>query len=406
MGGAVASDVTDFSANYYNPSGLVLAERTTLSVGVQSVSPSLQLDGQDSPATPFRSLVLGLSAPGEMAGTKVAFGVGLNLTGDRLSRIVTFAEDDQRWVLHQDRPEQIFIAANAAVQPFEFMSVGFGLAFLASTDGVLRLSGSATQPGFAGENEYDSRLDHEVLAELESQRYPLLGLTLLPDEVLTFSLVYRGETQVVLDVDAEFDGEIALGPLEFPAYYLLESTTVQSFVPRQLVVSTSYSGVDALHLNLEVQWSQWSRYRSPLSATQSQLEVDSMGVLLVLPELPEPTQLVSARLADRITPRLGCEYSLRLRGDWSLPLRAGYVFEASPLTATSSSNFVDADRHVVSLGFGLEAPGPSPLTGRVLLDAHGAYSGFVPRNVPGPDGETHRAGGSIWVFGATLGLEL
>jgi long-chain fatty acid transport protein len=405
LAGAVAADVPDFSANYYNPSALVLTERTQLSFGVQSVAPDLAIDGQASPVRSFRSFVFGLVAPGEVFGVPVAFGVGGQMSGDLLARIHTVASDEQRWVLLQDRPEQIFLAANVALRPARFVALSMGLGFLASTRAKLQLEGTAAQPGFAMQSEFDSRLDHEVVAELQSRRYPLFGLTLLPDDELRLGLVYRGQSQIELNVDSGFDGQLGLGPVQFPVHYLLESTTVVSFQPRQVVLGASYQGLSDTHVELDLQWIQWSAYTSPLAATKSELDLDTSG-LVTPPELPEPRGLESARLGDRIVPRLGVEHVLFARQRWHVPVRAGYAFLATPLEASSTRNLVDADRHVFCFGAGVAGLGPAPLTSELSFDFHAAWSKLVPRVGTGPDGQSHRATGSVLVLGATLGLSL
>jgi long-subunit fatty acid transport protein len=280
-----------------------------------------------------------------------------------------------------------------------------GLGFLASTRAKLNLTGEAAQPGFSGRDEYDSTLDHEVVAELQSRRYPLLGLTVLPDDALRFGLVYRGESQIVLDVDSGFDGVVGLGPVEFPVHYLLESTTVVSFQPRQVALGVSYRDLTNAHLNLDLQWTQWSAYTSPLAATQSELDLDTQG-LVAAPELPEPRALESAHLADRVVPRFGVEYEWFAGGPVRLPVRAGYAFVATPLQSSSTRNLVDADRHVLCLGAGIAGRGPEPLLGTLSLDVHAAWSVLLPRVGTGPDGEPHRASGDILVLGATLGVGL
>lgn len=405
LGGAVAGGVSDFSANYYNPSGLVLAEQTELSLGLTAVAPELRLDGERSAARHFRAVVFGLVAPGRVFDVPVAFGLAGQLSGDLLARIRTVASNDQRWVFFEDRPEQFFLAANVAVRPTHYLALSGGFGFLASTRAALDLQGVASQPGFAGEDEFDSRLGHEVLAELQSRRYPLFGITVLPDEPLGFGLVYRGESQIELDVDSSFDGAVGLGPVEFPVHYLLESTTVVSFQPRQLVLGATYRGLSQTLVGLDVQWTQWSAYTSPLAATASELSLDSDG-LIATPELPAPRALESARLADRLVPRVGVEYEFVATGAARLPVRLGYAFLGTPLEPESTRNLVDADRHVLSFGAGVVGEGPRPLLGESSLDVHVAWSTLVSRTSPGPDGRSRRASGEVLVMGATLGLSL
>jgi hypothetical protein len=107
-----------------------------------------------------------------------------------------------------------------------------------------------------------------------------------------------------------------------------------------------------------------------------------------------------------VIPRIGIEWRLEPAASLELPVRVGYRYEATPLADDSSANFVDADRHVPSLGLGLDAPSPAPLSGRLRLDLHAAWSEFVPRSVEAPDGTSRRASGSVLVLGATFGVDL
>jgi long-chain fatty acid transport protein len=91
-----------------------------------------------------------------------------------------------------------------------------------------------------------------------------------------------------------------------------------------------------------------------------------------------------------------------------IPVRAGYVYQRSPVPPqTGTTNYIDTDRHTVSLGAGLtlNAPG-SVLKGSVTLDVHGAFS-VLPDRVtlkqnPADFVGDYTAGGSMINVGTTL----
>src|SRR5262249_31387010 len=124
---------------------------------------------------------------------------------------------------------------------------------------------------------------------------------------------------------------------------------------------------------------------------------------------------------NRFVPRFGVEYILpvaggarRVHGElkerrlFEVPLRAGYVYERSPVPPqTGITNFVDADRHTMSIGTGLVVNAPiSELPGSIHFDVHASYS-VLPERVIEKDNPAdfigdYRASGSMLSLGTTL----
>jgi long-chain fatty acid transport protein len=175
-------------------------------------------------------------------------------------------------------------------------------------------------------------------------------------------------------------------------------------------------------VNLDLAWVNWSAYESPTARTRAHLEAEPPpGTPVDLPEDPRPTTVIPPDFEDRLVPRLGAEYVLgfgarrKVSGsDVELPLvqipvRAGYAYERSPVPdQTGRTNFVDADRHTVSLGAGLTLNAPGKiLAGTLRLDAHAALS-ILPERVitkanPSDFIGDFRADGTMINVGATLG---
>jgi long-chain fatty acid transport protein len=405
LGGAVSADVSDASANYYNPGGLGWAEHTEVSLGFVHMAPTLVQDGANAPVGAVNAWQFGLVAPGRFWGLPVSFGLAAQVSGRRIARVVTFTEEDQRWFLYEHRPEQLFLVSNVALRVTPRLSLGGGFGFLASTDGVMRITGELVQPA-SGATQYDSRLDHEVLAELSSVRYPQLGASLKVLPELDLALVYRGEGKVTLDVDSDIEGNIHFGPLAFPTRYLLFSKTIQSWIPRQLTLGARFAPTPVLDLHVDLTWIDWSGLPSPVSATSSQLSIDTRGALFDTPQLPPATQLSSAHASGRLSPRLGAE----LRPPWGelgWSLRAGYAYQPTPLDADSSSNLLDADVHVFSFGAGLHLLqwGAGNASG-LQLDAQTQWGKLGQRTQAAPGGEETSLTGHWVAVGAGLRLSL
>jgi long-chain fatty acid transport protein len=411
MGGAVSADVTDFSACYYNPSGLALARGMDFSIGYMRAHHSMEMNGEDSKVDPVHGLVGGIVAPGSIGFLPFAFGIATHLSDERLSRARTMKVEEPRWVFYDNRPQLLYISADLAIRPFDWLAVGGGVTFLAATRGGFGITGTAVLPA-GSTSEYDSQLRHEVDADLSSVRYPVFGITLRPSEMFDIGLVYRGEAKVELDIDAELEGDIDATILKVPARYTLVSHTANIFIPRQVVFGTSVHPMEKLHVNLDLTWVNWAAYESPISETRTVLDVNvppSLG--LELPPNPKPTKAAHPGFKNRIVPRLGVEYRAEVaRRKLHLPLRVGYLYEHSPVPdQTGITNYVDTHRHAISAGTGLiwEEPG-AVLPGDLRLDFHGQFS-ILPTRVTKKDSPAdyigdYRAKGTILSAGATLSV--
>lgn len=406
MGGAVTARVSDASANYYNPSGLALERHTQLSFGYVHQSPTFKLDGRSAQLPSLDAYEVGMVVPGRLLSMPVAFGFASHITSGRLARILTYGQDDRRWFVFDGRPEQAFIAANLAVSPWPWLSLGAGLGFQASTRGEVTVSGTVRLRG-RDVTEYDSQLHHEVQADLVSVRHAILGATFSPDTAVDLGLSYRGEASVNLDIDSNIEGSLDYTFVQVPVSYLLESMTVASFVPRQLTLGGRYGPLDQLDLHMDVTWMNWSSMPSPLSATSTELSLDEpQGLDIELPNLPEERRLQNAGLVDRFVPRLGAEWRSAddLVVTWAV--RVGYVFQPSPVTARSTDNLVDSDRHVLSLGAGMGVLDFGAERGALQLDTHVQWGPASGRTLTFSDETRIEASGYFLAGGFTLGLQL
>ncbi len=408
LGGAVAADATDFSGNYYNPAALVGAEGLSLSVGYLHVENNLRIDDRDTAVAPAHGIVGGLVAPGKLFGIPFAFGLGTYLPDAGLSRIKALRQETPRWALYDDRASIVFLAANLAIRPVPWLDLGGGVAFLAATQGRFAITGQADIV-----HPYDSQLTHEVDADLTSIRYPQIGARIKVGDLGYLGLVYRGQTKLELGINAKLSGTV----LAIPLRYELASHTIDAFLPQQIVLGASFQKIRHLKVNVDLTFVNWAAYESPTAQTRAHLALDLPA--LMLPPDPRPTVVIPPAFENRLVPRVGVEYTLSAAGSVrrvhdedhrlvEIPLRAGYVFERSPVPPqTGVTNFVDADRHTVSLGAGLVVNAPFAIfPGRLELDVHGQLS-ILPERLTHKDNPAdfvgdYRAGGTMIGAGSTL----
>jgi long-chain fatty acid transport protein len=417
LGGAVAADATDFSGNYYNPAALVGARGPSLSVGYVYAWNHLSTDGQDNGVANVHGIVGGLALPGTFFGVPFAFGVGLYLPDAGLSRVKALQQQTPRWALYDERASIIYIAANLAVRPVSWLELGGGVAFLAATKGTFAISGTLKLL-----DTYNSQLRHEVDADLAAVRYPQVGARFAIPGFGYLATVYRGQTAINLQLAAHLQGNVTFGSeTAFPLVYNLATQVADAFLPQQIVLGASFKRISRLTVNADLTFVNWAAYESPTAVTISNLSLNAPPGLVTLPPNPKPVSIVLPHFSNRFVPRVGVEYVVPVAGPWrhvpddpierrtlEIPLRAGYVYEQSPVPPqTGLTNFVDADRHTVSLGAGLtvNAPG-SVLLGSVTLDLHGQLSILPERDTmktnPADFVGDYRSSGWMLGIGSTL----
>ncbi len=404
MGNAVSADARDVSANYYNPAGLVNADGLELSIGYFRASHHLQINGVDNQVDPVKGLVGGVVAPGTFFGTRFAFGIAVHLPDDRISRVRASRQEQPRWELHDNRNQRLYLAANLAVAPFRWLQLGGGVSFMSSTTGRLDITGSANVF-----NPSQSQLRHEVDADLTAVRYPQLGARVALSDRAALALVYRGEFQLGLDLAAHLQGDIS-GLTT--ARYDLVTSSVNNFLPRQVVLGGSWEITPDLRANLDLTWLNWSAYIAPVAKLDVSLDIPPPAggwpASITPPETPAPTRLVPLVLQDRLVPHLGLEWRALARSRIEGFIRAGYEVQKTPIAPQSGSvSYIDRDRHTASLGLGLRLMHPGEvLPGDVRLDMHAQLS-ILPEETtlkasPADLVGDYRAGGTLWNLGATL----
>jgi long-chain fatty acid transport protein len=411
MGDAQAADAADFSANYYNPAGLARARGFEISVGYFRATHELETNGKSNGVDPVAGLVGGLVLPGKVLGVPIAFGLGLHVPDDRLSRVRDLPQTEPRWELYDNRNQRVYLAANLAISPWPWLQLGGGLSFMAATTGTLDISGEANIL-----NVNASQVRHEVDASLGAIRYPQLGARVALGPRAALALVYRGQFSLDLNLTAHLLGEIATGsgPGQglTTAYYALQSASIDAYLPQQVVFGGSFLPLDRLRVNVDFTWINWSAYVTPVANLDVALDIPPPAAGwpagITPPTVPTKTPVVPLVMSDRIVPHVGVEWTAFDRGKWKAFARAGYSFQKSPVGPQNGvTNYLDRDRHTIAIGggFAVDRPG-AILPGDLRFDVHAQFDvlpiSLTLKDDPADPIGDYSAGGFIWNLGATL----
>ena len=299
----------------------------------------------------------------------------LYLPDTGLSRVKALRQETPRWALYDERAVILFLAANLAIRPLRWLEIGGGVAFLAATTGPLRASRGTADIL----NPYDSQLRHEVDADLTAVRYPQVGARVQID-----GLGYLG-ARVPRPDQAR---ALRSTPTSRATSTSPASSVPLALRPRLAAPSTpscrsrSCSGAELperpaapreprLHLR------ELGRLREPhraVTIARTSPSSSRRASRITLPPTPSRSTIIPPALRE--PPRPAPRRRVRRRPSPAaprtsrattierrlveIPIRAGYVYERSPVPPqTGVTNFVDTDRHTLSLGAGLtiNAPG-------------------------------------------------
>ncbi len=344
-----------YEAVFANPAGLGPVRRRALGVGFSGGAFALSLDGERSPLTPPRGMVIGFQLPlpfGDVLEDRLTIGGAFYTPAEALLRgTVRFPAVPQWTVI--DRAQVIAILLGVG---FDFhgildgLHLGVGVAALADVFGELDVRLDET-------NAFSSVVELQLVATYA----PTAGLSYRAD-AWGIGATYRHENQSRMDLAVR----AADLPIDVP---LLHVGGLVQYDPPTIVLEGYWRPIPDLMLVLNVTERLWNLYPGP------QIPTTSMGRNAPAPDLaPYPS------------PRIAAEGTVR-DATLELALRAGYAFEPSPAPPARNAprrtasgepvpddvvpyRLVDNHRHVLTAGLGLTlffAEGGE----RLVLDAFG-----------------------------------
>jgi hypothetical protein len=400
LGGAVSADAEDCSASYYNPALIAARPGDAVCLDYQLSLASRRPSGAPSVDDKRYELGFGLVASGDVAGVPLGVGALFVLPNARLSRVRSVSPDDATWVLEQNRPDVTFVAFALSLQPLPFLSLGLSLNTLTTLDGGFSVTGTAVQPDRTGRTEYESNLRHSVDASLDSVRSYSGGALLQPGPGLSLALVYRQAARVEQTILGRLGGAVEIGAIDVPTDYQVATSSIAADYPRAVVLGARLRAAPGLRLLFDLTWEDYSGWRSPQGRTESALDLDlPPGVTLTLPE-PVTRAFVDPEPRDRWVPRLGVEGEVLNGPRIDLLARGGYSYARSPLPVQTRTRWLDADRHTLSGGLGLQA---SERSVSIVLDV-GAELTVLPERLAVRGENRARASGTSLGLGLSLGL--
>jgi long-chain fatty acid transport protein len=405
MGSAYSAVADDAAAGYYNPAGLARSTDLRLDLGYQLARPLINVSGTGQDLMDSRGLNVGVLLPGRLFGLRFAFGLTLFLPDQQATRIRVLSFDRPRLQLYENRPQRMFLSANLAIHIYRGLYLGGGLTFMSRSKGVVYLRGRVSLS-----DPEQSALESAVDVNLLAIRYPQVGLLFEATRNLSFSLVYRHKFLLELEQGFNINGDVGdagQDPLVKDAKFAEVAYSVDLFQPWQVVAGAAARFASVL-VSFDLTYSRWSEQPPP--AARITLDVD-LGRFNELVKLAASRPYPDPGFYDTLMPAVGVEWRAlkdALSGRLALDLRGGYRYEPSPVPEQDGeSSFGDSDRHIFSLGLGVELARLSQILPKPLsIDVFTAFTHLPlrrfrkldPRSLVGD----FTVGGQVWQVGGQL----
>jgi hypothetical protein len=378
-------------------------------------------------------------ALGRPVGKRFGISLAAFLPVDRLLRIRTTEPALPTYFMYDNRPHRYELSLGFGWQQLPGLSVGGAVEMLAQAR--YRIQVELDVP-VTGAEEGDQLGDlvgpltldvHEMVLDLAPSFAPVVGMHWDVGEAipgldgLMIGAVYRGSSGLPVDITVDLQGNIRVedvGELEPVVVSLLVPISIDMFdhyVPERFSMGLGWQ-TERWELSAESSRTSWDRMRVNVST------VTGDDVQTEVLRLSEPTigdgNGYQVTLRPTWSGRLGGGFDFRdipLNDEWevlSISLRAGALFEPSPLASQgTSSSFLDADRVGFTGGFGLQHGEPfglveGPIAWDAFIQLHMLASGALnvaqgasPRagspvgNAPIP------VGGRLWAAGAQWSVD-
>jgi long-chain fatty acid transport protein len=281
---------------------------------------------------------------------RVALGFGFFTPTDVVVRGRVLYPEVPQFALLADRMQTVGIMAGFGLDLGKGIRVGAGFSVLAAIAGTVVV-------GIDNSGAVGTKVDDQLVSSFAKT----FGASYDIGKNYRVGLTYRSKLEARFAVRIEVNdlGQLTVPPLNIAGIAQYDPWNLQAEVARV---------VGRVKVNVGVTYKHWSSY----------------------PGAPEPTVICPAgtpdcqalvpdppRFHSTFTPRLGVEVELASGQGWVTRLRGGYFFEPTPTpTQTTKANGFDNDRHVITVGYGLDLSKPLP---PIRLDMFSQLHVLAPR---------------------------
>lgn len=341
LGGATAAQVRDFGVAYYNPGGGVFLEIPAIGLGYMRTGNWLdQRYGDKAQLDSTEGTVFGTVLPMPFGGflkDRLALGIAAFVPRNVFLALDVPYPRIPQYVLLRNSGRQATQLPTLSIRVFDWLGIGGGAQLFSNTDGEINaiIDNSGNTQTFTGQEVFTSFA-------------PTYGIMVRGGEISDslegwgLGLVFREEffTRYRIPINTY------IGPS--PISLIFQATSI--YTPRQWTGGLSYE-IESLGLVAEadVSYNEWSGFPDPNLIVDVDFTVPILDIGFVSGEQIDPD------FHDTVTVRSGVEKEMLSNDVFGVLAQGGYFWDPTPVpTQSGVTNYLDSDRHVGSLGTGVE----------------------------------------------------
>jgi len=375
LGNTMLGGIQDGYSTFYNPAANSANSGLRLSLGVAYAKPSF-LEIKDivvgnTAVAAETGDVLGsvknddyLDHLGQTVGASLNFGekwklLTVGLTGSlpitRLAYLDTGEAFRPEYFGYRSRTQRPQVYASMSVSPFQNFYMGTGIAISTNLAANTTLY-ATTNPGSVSYQRFSSTIKPGAA--------PYFSLYGTPSKLI-WGVTARLPNRYTLSIDTNASARVFGTQICMPL--VTNSASTLYYDPLEVDLGMGLHITPQTFATLEVDWFQYKKYESP---TVKVVDKGS-GAALLTSISNVPT------MRDIFVPKLGLEHRFE-----KFKARFGYAFRKSPVENNNGpGNLIDPDKHLFSLGAGIDLKEAGMVAQNLILDLHAQYHWLVRKRV-------------------------
>lgn len=390
MGGAFTAVADDFSATWYNPAGVTQPASIQVSAGLLFVNYDLNIDGHPRPITSTGGAYIGLVVP--LFHGRGGLGIWGYYPQNLLQRNDFVNPAEPQFGLVENSHQIFDLSPALAFDINSKWSIGVGFRLLSNQDTSLDLFLPIAFNGGAlgGTGDLLPVGAGKLTVDAENRISPNFGILWRPYENLKIGATYRYFQQQKFNINnTASTTTVSSNPVAFINTLLNQDAAIigqfqgsQFYSPHQVAVGVAYDPTPRLTLSADLVWEGWRQ------AIDGRLVGKNFEPFQFVLGANNPLNIgfrtFGGGTRDILVPRFGFEWRPKTKkgplGPVDFQVRGGYAYRPSPYEdnqnggillysettetgaiarfRTTGTNFVDADRHIVSVGLGMTIDDP------------------------------------------------
>ncbi|MDP3938378.1 MAG: outer membrane protein transport protein [Deltaproteobacteria bacterium] len=391
MGGAFTAIADDFSATWYNPAGVTQPSSIQLSAGLLFINFDLNIDGHPRPIESTGGAYVGLIVP--LFHGRGGLGVWGYYPLDLLQRNQFVNPAEPQFGLIENAHQIFDLSPALGFDINSKWSIGAGFRLLSNQSTKLNLFLPIAFNGAAlgGTGDLLPVGAGQLVVEAENRISPNVGILWRPYENLKIGATYRYFQQQKFSIEnTASTTTVSSNPVAFVNTLLNQDAAIigefrgtQFYSPHQVAVGIAYDPSPRLTLSADLVWEGWS------SASDGRIEGRNFEPFQFVLGANSPLNIgfrrfINPKPKNIWVPRFGFEWRPKTKkgplGPVDFQIRGGYAYRPSPyednqtgtlmvvseiqgnsevaIVRSSGTNFVDAGRHIVSVGLGITIDDP------------------------------------------------